>query len=129
MVDAVTADLGAGPFLYRYEPDGDDGLAPGEATFLPVAWWAVSTLAVLGRVDEARSRLDELCLRLPRLMPEEVDPADGTALGNVPLVWSHMEAARALYILDVAERRRRWGPIGLWAWRLARYASLRWRKR
>ncbi|MDP9441987.1 MAG: glycoside hydrolase family 15 protein, partial [Actinomycetota bacterium] len=72
MVDAVTADLGAGPFLYRYEPDGDDGLAPGEGTFLPVAWWAVSTLAVLGRVDEARSRLDELCLRLPRLMPEEV---------------------------------------------------------
>ncbi len=129
LVDSVLADLGAGPFLYRYEPDGDDGFAPGEGAFLPVTWWAVSALASLGRVEEARARLDELCTRLPRLLPEEVDPMTGTGLGNVPLVWSHMELARALYIVDAAERRDRWGWLGLWVWRLARYAGLRWGRR
>jgi len=129
LVDAVLADLGAGHFLYRYEPDGEDGLAPGEGAFLPVTWWAVSALASLGRVEEARARLDQLCARLPRLLAEEVDPMTGAGLGNVPLVWSHMELARALYVLAAAERRARWGPVGLWAWRLARYARLRWGRR
>ena len=127
LVDSVLQDLGAGPFLYRYEPDGDDGFTPGEGAFLPVSWWAVSALAALGRVEEARARLDELCRRLPRLMAEEVDPATGHALGNVPLVWSHAEAARSLYVLDAAIRRAEWGRVGLWAWRLGRYAQLRWR--
>lgn len=129
LVDAVLADLGAAPFLYRYEPNGDDGFSPGEGAFLPVTWWAVSALASLGRVDEARARLDQRCSGLPRLLAEEVDPTTGAALGNVPLVWSHMELARALYILDAAERRARWGAVGLWAWRLARYAGLRWGRR
>jgi hypothetical protein len=125
LVDAILDDLGAGPFVYRYEPDGRDGFAPGEGAFLPVSWWAVSALAALGRVDEATARLDDLCRRLPRLLPEEIDPATGEGLGNVPLVWSHAEAARSLYVLDAAARRARWGPAGLWAWRLARYAVLR----
>jgi hypothetical protein len=127
LVDAVLRDLGSGPFLYRYEPDGADGFSPGEGAFIPVCWWAVSALAALGRVDEARSRLEELCRRLPRLLPEEVDPVTGEGLGNVPLVWSHAEAARSLYVFDAAVRRARWGPAGLWAWRLGRYAALRWR--
>ncbi len=129
LVDAVLADLDAAPFLYRYEPDGHDGFSPGEGAFLPVTWWAVSALASLGRVDEARARLDQLCARLPRLLAEEVDPMTGAALGNIPLVWSHMELARALYVVDAAERRARWGPVGLWAWRLNRYAKLRWSRR
>ena len=129
VVDAVLRDLEAYPFLYRYEPDGDDGLAPGEGAFVPVSCWAVSALAAIGRVDEARQRLDDLCARLPRPIAEEIDPQSRVSLGNVPLIWSHMELARALYVLDAAERRERWGPAGLWAWRLARYATLRWRRR
>jgi hypothetical protein len=46
-------------------------------------------------------------------------------LGNIPLVWSHAELARALYVLDAAQRRARWGAPGLWAWRLCRYLVLR----
>ncbi len=125
LVDSVLRDLAAGPFVYRYEPDGHDGFAPGEGAFLPVCWWAVSALAALGRVDEAAARLEELCTAVPRLLPEEVDPVTGEGLGNVPLVWSHAEAARSLYVLDAALRRARWGPVGLWAWRLSRYAALR----
>lgn len=141
LVDATIAALEAGPFVYRYEPmspakqspakqspatERGDGFSGREGAFLPVSWWAVAALAATGRVGEARCRADAMCAALPRLLAEEVDPATGSGLGNVPLVWSHMEAARAMYLLDAAERRQRSGAIGLWGWRLARYARLRW---
>ncbi len=125
LVDAVLSALDAYPFLYRYEPGGDDGFHGVEGAFMPVSAWAVSALATVGRVDEARQRLDDLCSRLPRLLAEEVDPTSGAALGNVPLVWSHMELTRALYVLDAAELRQRYGVVVLSAWRLRRYLRLR----
>ncbi len=42
---------------------------------------------------------------LDGLQAEEVDPDTGAALGNIPLVWSHTEAARAALLLDRAARR------------------------
>ena len=126
LIRATIDRLGAGPFLYRYQPGGDDGFSGKEGAFLPVCWWAVSALATVGRVDEARARADELCARLPRLLAEEVDPQTGESLGNVPLVWAHAEAARAMYVLDAATLRDRFGAPALWAWRMVRYARLRW---
>ena len=126
LVRATIDRLGTGPYLYRYEPGGDDGFSGKEGVFLPVCWWAVSALATVGRVDEARIRADELCARLPRLLAEEVDPDTGESLGNVPLVWSHVEAARAMYVLDAAALRARFGAPALWAWRIMRYGRLRW---
>lgn len=119
--------LDAYPFLYRYPPDGADGFGGREGAFLPVSFWAVSAQALIGDLASAVARMDALCAALPRLLPEEVDPVDRTALGNVPLVWSHAELARSLYVLDAAQRQRRWGRSGLWAWRLGRYLSLRLR--
>jgi len=128
LVDWVVSRLEAWPFLYRYPP-GTDEFHGREGAFLPVSWWAVDALAAVGRLDEAVERVDAMCARLPRLLAEEVDPTDGSGLGNVPLVWSHAEAARTMYLLDAARRRARWGRAGLWVWRLARYASLRWSAR
>jgi len=128
LIERTLEELGAGPYLYRYEPGGDDGFSGIEGAFLPMAWWAVSALAVTGQVEAAEARADELCARLPHLISEEIDPVDGTSLGNVPLVWAHMELARALYLLDAARLRQRYGPVALAAWRLGRYASLRWRR-
>ena len=93
-----------------------------------MCWWAVSALAIMVRVDQARRRADDLCAALPRLIAEEIDPATGESLGNVPLVWSHAEMARAMYVLDAAQLRARFGAGGLWAWRIARYVQLRWPK-
>ena len=126
LVRATIDRLGTGPYLYRYEPGGDDGFSGKEGVFLPVCWWAVSALATVGRVEEARIRADELCARLPRLLAEEVDPDTGESLGNVPLVWSHVEAARVMYVLDAAALRARFGAPALWAWRMMRYGRLRW---
>jgi hypothetical protein len=125
LVDAVLSRLGSGPYLYRYPPGGDDGFSGIEGAFLPMSFLAVTALARIGRVEEATARLDALCAVLPRLLSEEVDPMTGRLLGNTPLVWSHAELARALYVLDAAQRRDRWGAPGLWAWRLWRYVRLR----
>ncbi len=123
LVDAVRRDLSGGPFLYRFPPEQPGGR---EGAFLPISWWAVTALAVLGRYQEARDLADEMCARLPRLLAEEIDPESGHSLGNTPLVWSHMEAARAMYVLDAARIRHRSGPLGLAAWRVTRYIQLRW---
>jgi GH15 family glucan-1,4-alpha-glucosidase len=92
---------------------------------MPMSFLAVTALAHLGRTDEAERRLDRLCASLPRLLSEEVDPQTGRLLGNTPLVWSHAELARAVYVLDAAKRKDTWSVWGLWAWRLQRYARLR----
>ena len=125
LVDATLRELDCAPFLYRYEPGGDDGFSGVEGAFLPASWWAVSALAACGRVDEAQTRAQALDRSLPALMPEEMDPESRVGLGNVPLVWSHMEAARAAYLLDAARLRRRLGPAALVAWRGQRYLRAR----
>jgi Glycosyl hydrolases family 15 len=111
LVDAHLEGLGTGPFLRRYPAGTDDGFSGAEGAFLPCSWWAVSALARLGRLDEAVDRADQLCVILPPLLAEQVDPASGVELGNVPLVWSHMELARGLYLIDRAERRAARGPV------------------
>jgi uncharacterized membrane protein len=125
LVDALIDRLGSGPYLYRYPPGGDDGFSGVEGAFLPMSFLVVTALAQLGRVEEAEQRLDRLCASLPRLLSEEVDPQTGELLGNVPLVWSHAELARAVYVLDAAKRREKWGAAASWAWRLQRYVRLR----
>jgi GH15 family glucan-1,4-alpha-glucosidase len=62
----------------------------------------VSALATVGRVDEAIERLLALDAALPRLLAEEWSVEGGHALGNAPLLWSHIELIRALYAIDGA---------------------------
>ncbi|MGI8535686.1 MAG: glycoside hydrolase family 15 protein [Mycobacteriales bacterium] len=130
LVRRTITTLGCGPYLRRYPPgpvEGQswDGFRGREGAFLPVSFQAVAALAVVGEVEEATARLDTMCAALPRLLTEMVDPVDGTLLGNLPLLWSHMELVRALYVLDSEQRRRRYGTAGLWIWRVGRYLALR----
>ncbi len=131
LVDATLARLDVAPFLYRYEPAGpvpalrDDGFTGTEGAFLPTSWWVVSALAACGRVDEARTRAVALDAALPALLAEEIDPESRQGLGNTPLVWSHMEAARAMYLLDAAALRERRGSLVLGLRRVLHWAQSR----
>lgn len=102
LVDATLRTLGEGVFVRRYR-GVDDGFAPGEGAFVPCSWWAVSALAILGRQEEALDRARAIREVLPGIQPEEVDVATGEGRGNVPLVWSHTEAARAAILVDRAQ--------------------------
>ena len=50
-IDALREELGRGPLLYRYS-----GMEREEGTFTACAFWTVSALACVGRIDEATAR-------------------------------------------------------------------------
>ncbi|GAC1340135.1 MAG: glycoside hydrolase family 15 protein [Candidatus Dormibacteria bacterium] len=125
LIDATVRELDCWPCLFRYLPSEDDGFTGLEGAFLPATFWLVAALARVGRVGEAIERMRALDAALPRLLAEEFEVTSGSSLGNVPLVWSHMEAARALYIIDAAVRRHQHGALALAGWRAARYLRVR----
>ena len=125
LVLATIDALEEGSFLRRYPPT-DDGFDGTEVAFLPASWWAVSALAMIGELDAARERADVMCAALPPLQPEEWDPTSSEALGNTPLLWSHAESARSLFVLQREQLRRRVGTVGVAAWSASRALRLRW---
>jgi GH15 family glucan-1,4-alpha-glucosidase len=104
-VDALRAELGRGPLLYRYS-----GMQDREGAFLACSFWLVEALCKLGRVDEAADTLDELVALTNDvgLLSEEIDPATGEFLGNFPQALSHLSLVNAVAAVASAERR---GPL------------------
>ena len=91
-LDALRAELGVGPHLYRYS-----GADAEEGTFLACSYWMVSALHLVGRTDEARALMEEL-MSAPNdvgLLAEMLDPATGAFLGNLPQGLSHLALVNA----------------------------------
>ncbi|MDQ6735333.1 MAG: glycoside hydrolase family 15 protein [Nitrospirota bacterium] len=99
-VEAVRKNLGIDDLLYRYRMD--DGLPGQEGAFLPCSFWLVETLASMGRRDEAEGLFQRLQGRANDvgLYSEEIDPADGAALGNFPQALTHLAHIGAALRLD-----------------------------
>lgn len=102
-MDAILAELGAGPFLYRYS-----GAAKEEGTFLACTFWMVEALCLLGREAEATARFDAVLAALPPntgTLAEMIDPKTGDQLGNTPQGLSHLALVHAACTL-AGDRRR-----------------------
>lgn len=101
-VKAIRENLEINGLVFRFHPRsaGRPELPLGgvEGAFLPCTFWLASTLARMGRRDEADKVLDrvETVFGTLALLPEEVDPGTGEALGNMPLVFSHAEHLKAV---------------------------------
>jgi GH15 family glucan-1,4-alpha-glucosidase len=94
-VAAVRRDLSHGCFVRRYS--GADGLSGGEGAFLSCSFWLAEALARTGSVGEATALMDALVALANDvgLYAEEVDPATGAFLGNLPQALSHLSLISA----------------------------------
>jgi GH15 family glucan-1,4-alpha-glucosidase len=80
-------------FVMRYRTtEVDDGLPPGEGTFLACSFWMVDNLAMQGRVAEAEEMYERLLSLVNDvgLLAEEYDPAAKRLVGNFPQAFSHV---------------------------------------
>ncbi len=80
-------------FVMRYRTsEVDDGLPPGEGTFLACSFWMVDNLAMQGRVAEAEEMYERLLglVNDVGLLAEEYDPAAKRLVGNFPQAFSHV---------------------------------------
>jgi GH15 family glucan-1,4-alpha-glucosidase len=80
-------------FVMRYRTtEFDDGLPPGEGTFLACSFWMVDNLALQGRVAEAEEMYERLLALVNDvgLLAEEYDPAAKRLVGNFPQAFSHV---------------------------------------
>lgn len=93
-VDKVVERLDAGDgLLYRYlHEESSDGLPGKEGAFLLCSFWLVDNLTGQGRLEEATKLYESLCARANHLglLSEEIDPVDGSFLGNFPQAFSHI---------------------------------------
>ena len=102
-IDTVKSELGRGDFLLRYA--GEDGLEGEEGAFLLCSCWLVDAELAVGRVEEARSRIERFVSRANDvgLYAEEIDPESGEFLGNFPQAFTHLGLIANLVNLSLVE--------------------------
>ncbi|MGW1895196.1 glycoside hydrolase family 15 protein [Streptomyces sp. NPDC002004] len=112
-IEAIQRELSTPDgFILRYPTSGDeagvDGLEGDEGAFLACSFWLADDLAMIGRVDEARSLFERLlALRNDLgLLAEEWDPRLKRQVGNFPQAFSHVP------LIDTALRLTASGAYG-----------------
>ena len=108
-IAAIRKELMQDGFVSRYlTNETNDGLPPGEGTFLPCTFWLVDNLALIGEIDEA-TRIFEQLLALRNdvgLLAEEYSHDLQRQVGNFPQALTHVGLVNSAYNLDRARRAR-----------------------
>ena len=96
-IAAVERVLREGDFVRRYRTEGGrrctlDGIRGGEGAFFVTSFWLVDALLADGRGADAERLFERLLARANDLglYSEQIDPASGELLGNVPQAFTHM---------------------------------------
>lgn len=103
---AIEHCLRAGPaLLYRYS------LEPPEGAFGICSFWETEYLALKGRLEDAQTHFETLLSYSNDvgLFAEEIDPASGDALGNLPQGFTHVGLISAALTIE----KRREGKVPL----------------
>jgi GH15 family glucan-1,4-alpha-glucosidase len=98
---ALRKNLGAGDLIYRYPPETPEG------AFGICSFWEVEYLALGGStLDQARDLFSRIVAYSNDLglFSEEIDPANGAALGNFPQAFTHVGLISAA--LSISEREK-----------------------
>ncbi len=96
--------------VWRYH--ADDGVAGGEGGFGLCTFWLVDALAMSEQVDEARRLFESMAARANHvgLYSEQIDPRDGSFLGNFPQAFTHIGLINSALYLAYVEGRP--SPVG-----------------
>jgi GH15 family glucan-1,4-alpha-glucosidase len=97
-IEALSAELGHGPLLYRYT-----GMEKEEGAFVACTFWMVDALVCTGQVDRARRLMDEAVALTNDvgLLAEQIDPDTGAFLGNIPQGLCHLALINAAFAFEV----------------------------
>ncbi len=108
-INRIQQELASGALVRRYNPASaaNDGLGSQEGTFSACSFWLVESMALAGRVDEARLLLEKLLSYSNHvgLYAEEIS-LTGQALGNYPQAFTHLALVTACFHLDKALNER-----------------------
>ncbi|TQJ31512.1 glycoside hydrolase family 15 protein [Microbacterium sp. SLBN-146] len=96
-IDALAAELGSGPHLYRYS-----GMQHEEFAFVACGFWHATALACVGRGHEAIAAMDELVAagNDVSIYSEMIDSETGAFWGNLPQALSHLALITAAMTID-----------------------------
>jgi GH15 family glucan-1,4-alpha-glucosidase len=92
-IDAIARGLMSDGLVHRYDSKvTEDGLPPGEGTFLACSFWLADAYVLVGKIDEARALFERLlALRNDLgLLAEQYDTRAGRQVGNYPQAFSHI---------------------------------------
>lgn len=102
-IRAIQNQLSSHGMIYRYLTR--DGLPGHEGTFAMCTFWLADSLALSGRVEEAREIFENVvsCANDVGLLSEEINPENGELLGNYPQGFTHLALIRTALHIAKAE--------------------------
>lgn len=100
-IRAIEDQLQRGPLVYRYS-----GIEDEESPFVACSFWLAAAMACVGRVDDARSLMDQMVAQANDVgLFSEMISEDGAFMGNLPQGLSHLALIQAaLTIEEVAQQ-------------------------